>query len=390
MKGEAPGRAGRSISFAAPEPERTRWQKCKDWGKAVLKVDAYAVDVVRPAWHSTLVTFLVWAFMIAYIILLAISLARTPAIKTVGQEWTIGTGPFPVKVTCKATQGCLISNVISSGFTIGVSEAVSPTERSCVEIGFNEQTTVNVVFSINPQEGPSVVWRDGDGDAGLPGAGITLESEIRCPPERDDGSCVDLLNIPIKPGTMLLQHVETKNHTASGAAAFRREWFSFSISDIAAIEQGTTNCEVPNNGVGWVQARLRINSMYNLVEVDRRIQWLDSLGAIGGAYELGLKVGLLILLALSYSKRSAVTTRNIARSVTLARSSRAASRANSRGTSGAQTPKGFSDVVKRERDYHATDDAIYPASGKGSSPRDSPARPERAHNSHTSEEALPV
>jgi hypothetical protein len=59
--------------------------------------------------------------------------------------------------------------------------------------------------------------------------------------------CVALLHTPVTAGTVLLNHVDTVNNTASGAAVHRREYFAFSISQEGAVQSRSTPCFDPDS-----------------------------------------------------------------------------------------------------------------------------------------------
>jgi hypothetical protein len=58
---------------------------------------------------------------------------------------------------------------------------------------------------------------------------------------------VALLHTPVTAGTVLLNHVDTVNNTASGAAIHRREYFAFSISQEGAVQSRSTPCFDPDS-----------------------------------------------------------------------------------------------------------------------------------------------
>ncbi|GFH29532.1 uncharacterized protein HaLaN_28211 [Haematococcus lacustris] len=270
----------------------------------VKALDAYSLEVKEKSMQGGFITALVLAATIAYIILVTVQFLEQPPMKVVGTEWTIGNGPWPMDLTCQARSGCLVSNVLSAANTLGSSNAVPADEAACTFLGFNSTMQANVVFSVNPVEGLSVMY-DPDTTAGttsLEGAGLDITSEIRC--VGGNTECVTLLHTPIASGTFLLQYVETVNNTASGTAQHRREWFANMISGSSDVLSGSTPCwnsTVPDPRLaGWVQARLRINSFYNTVQVDRVTFWLMLFGTAGGAYSLFLQVGAILLVLMHW------------------------------------------------------------------------------------------
>ncbi|CAG9465145.1 unnamed protein product [Pedinophyceae sp. YPF-701] len=278
-------------------------EKCRAraWLEWFFAADAYAVDLQPPSPLSTCVTVLVWIGCAVYIVFLALKLSRTPETKDVAVEWSKNAGPYPMRLACRAEGGCYLSNFVSDAFSFGQASRVPADQRDgCVFLEKGSYFDAFVAYSSVPSEGLSVVWRAGDTPASgaLVGAGVTVESET---PDCDHGGrdCRMLFETPVRAGTELGHLVETTNNTASGAAAFRREWFTFQASDTAAVDARATTCTQPDGspfGAGWEQARIRMLAQYHKLEINRRVPWMEGLGEIGGAYELFLQAGLVILL----------------------------------------------------------------------------------------------
>lgn len=272
----------------------------------IHKIDAFATKMVESSWVGGFITVAVWLATVAYVVVLVVQWVQTPPTKTVGTEWTIGVMPSPMKLTCMATSGCLVSNVLSSANTLGISAYVNPAQATCFTLAYNTAITIDMVYSVDPTEGLSVMWdpTTAKNTTSLVGGGLTLASEIRCPNSQDPG-CVMILQSPYQAGTALLQYVQTSNDSATGAAANRNEWFGNMINQDSSVQAGTTPCYNPTapdpRYTSWVQCRLRMNSFYNTVTVTKDSFWLFLFGSAGGAYALFIQLGAILLALVTFT-----------------------------------------------------------------------------------------
>lgn len=256
--------------------------------------DAFSVKVVPPTFTGVLTTCMVWCGLIAYIVVLAADMLHVPAVERIDAGWAVGQA-FGMNVTCVAVNGCLLSNVLASKFTVRVAESVPLAEQACVRLGLWETYEAHVVHSVNQLEGLSVMWRYNDtAPDHLAGAGVVVHSQLRC----DDGApagCVDVQDVPVKPGTVVMQRVKVINATAVGAAARRVEWYALIVDNSGAVVTRNTRCPMDLPVGRFVQTRFQLNPQHITVHVSTVRNWLSIFGNAGGAYGAGMTTGLFVI-----------------------------------------------------------------------------------------------
>jgi len=273
----------------------------------VKKFDAYAIEPKESTLMGGVITALVWVATVIYIVIMVVQWRRQPPTVTATTEWTIGAGPFPMPWTCIARSGCWYQNQLSAQATLGVSERVPGEQRgACTFVPFNATATALVAFSTSPSEGISVLYDPATAadTLGL-GYGVSAVSVARCPGGARD--CVFVVGAEMGPGTSLLNFVDTTNATARGGAAHRLEWFPLALNEEGGVKARTTPaCEAavaaaltPEEAGRLVQCRLRMNSFYNAVTVEKDAFWLFIFASAGGAYGVFVQAGALVLTAVS-------------------------------------------------------------------------------------------
>ncbi|KAF5827552.1 hypothetical protein DUNSADRAFT_468 [Dunaliella salina] len=264
-------------------------QQALEKAKKVSVIDIFATEIQPKSLEGGWLTMAVWAATVIYLIILVVEWVRSPPTTQSAPDWTIGRGPWPVSVQCHATSGCLFSNRLTDANTLNIASRANPEHRNtCVRIPYKEALEVDVVFSIHPYEGISVLYDPTTTDETMiEGFGVTAASQIRCA-RKPDGSwhkgCVVILKSQAGPGLSTLQYVETENRTETGPAKFRREYFLKLGSNNGTIQPRSTECEPDPSWRESTQARLSMSSFYHTVLVEKDDFWLFLWGTAGGAF----------------------------------------------------------------------------------------------------------
>mmetsp|Transcript_5345 Transcript_5345/g.12568 ORF Transcript_5345/g.12568 Transcript_5345/m.12568 type:complete len:408 (+) Transcript_5345:25-1248(+) len=270
--------------------------------KKVSVIDMYATEVQPKSHEGGWLTMAVWAATVIYLVILVVEWIRAPATTQSAPDWTIGRGPWPMSLQCHATSGCLFSNRLTDANTLNVASRADPEHRNtCLRIPYNEALEVDVVFSIHPYEGISVLYDPTTTDETMiEGFGVSAASQIRCARKPDgswDKGCVVILKSQAGPGLSTLQYVETENRTETGQAKFRREYFLKVGSNNGTIQPRSTECVPDPSWRESTQSRLQMSSFYHTVLVEKDDFWLFLWGTAGGAFTTFFQVAGLILMA---------------------------------------------------------------------------------------------
>lgn len=179
--------------------------------------DAYKVETRAGSIFGGIVSAAVLAATVVYVVIVAQQVHRRPPTTTNYVEWSLGRGPFTLKLTCLAEDGCLISNYYSEEYAGPKAAQVPAAQQQCHLVAQNETQELLVLFSSSPMEGLSVLYRANFSQLENGGfkPGFSLLSEAYC------GSCpgtVKLTHLPIGPCNIQLTYVKTENSTAEGSA----------------------------------------------------------------------------------------------------------------------------------------------------------------------------
>ncbi|KAF5826385.1 hypothetical protein DUNSADRAFT_3349 [Dunaliella salina] len=252
---------------------------------------------------------MVWLATLVYLVILVVQWAKSPPIVTSNALWSIGSGPFMMRMQCHARSGCLLSNKLSPESTQGMSDSINQTLiDGCVRVPHLGTLQMPLVYSINPFEGVSALYDPSTSDDKmLPRYGVTTASETMCMPYRGKG-CVRVRESQAGPGVGSVMYVKIYNETETGDARHRQEFFAAVSTMNETVNPMTTEC-VPDPG--WkekAQARLTMASFYFDVHVRHDSFWMYLWGTAGGAYGSFFEVAALLLVLSSlivkvYQKR---------------------------------------------------------------------------------------
>lgn len=215
---------------------------------------------------------------------------RKPPVKEVSTEWTLGAGPFPLNMTCLSHDGCAILNSVTEGNTFGMSKHVPLGERECVFLEHGSSIIMQIVYTLSLTEGIYLFWKGN--------LSVALQSQIRCFDTQRFG-CVHMLDLPVLPGIINLNYVQTHNYTEVGPSRQRNEWFMNIMSkfDGEGPIKNNTRCTY---GDDWELSLVQLNSLYNIVNVKQYFSIVDFIGTVGGAISMFFSIGGFVLVLMTW------------------------------------------------------------------------------------------
>mmetsp|Transcript_34899 Transcript_34899/g.87401 ORF Transcript_34899/g.87401 Transcript_34899/m.87401 type:complete len:364 (-) Transcript_34899:249-1340(-) len=268
---------------------------------ALRKVDNYAVKPTPAKLAGGIITVIIWLATLAYIAWTLYQWFSRPVEINNTIDWMVGNGPFPLPITCKARTGCYFSNRYRSAPQMTGGQEANAYQQDCIFLAYNQNITADVLFSMDTNDGVAVLFDNNQTD--LPNIGVFTTSTVQCT-FRPNTSCLDgiqLRDSPVGKGNILSNMVAINNLTVSDAGRERREWFNMPIDpksdtpDPAVSACVDTVASLPN-AANYVQTRFMPNVNFVTSEISRADNWSDLFGIFGGAYEMFLAIGALILV----------------------------------------------------------------------------------------------
>lgn len=247
--------------------------------------DIFSIKEVPKTTLGGIVTIKICIASIIYGTFLYLMQIRQEPIKEVSTEWTLGSGPFLIGVTCTSDE-CRIHNYVTKFNTFGMSEHVPDVEKSCISLSKGMTYVMHIIYTLNFNEGIFLTWSGNSSP--------TLESQIRCLDAYDKG-CVQKLNLPVLPGVINLNYVQTHNYTEISPAIDRNEWFMNTITNSMPID---TMCDLI--GQNTSTTHIQLNSLYNIVKVSQSFRLIDYIGTLGGAISIIMGAGSILLSSLKF------------------------------------------------------------------------------------------
>ena len=257
-------------------------------------IDAYARELRQATTAGGLVTALSGIAAIVYASFLVNHYLQQPPTTTSSVQWADTNGPFPMTIKCTSRSGCLVSNVHNRWSSNA--NAVDARQQRCFQLESQAQYTINFTFTQDPRAGLILVWDPSASDpAETPQSGAAVRADTNCP--TCAGGVLPLWT-PLLGGVYLANMVLTQNRT-SAAVELPREWFVTYVSNGTGGVSDWAPCYavlVDSQRVAFVQSTVRIMSAWYSVEVAKRSAWLALFGTVGGAVQICVQVGGLLLL----------------------------------------------------------------------------------------------
>jgi len=272
------------------------------------KFDTYAVKTSSPRITGGIVTVLIWLVTMLYIAWTLYQWFTRPINIDNQIDWMMANGPFPLVVTCATRTGCYVSNrYMDPGMTGGV--AANPDQEGCTFLPYEKNMTMDIVFSMNPEDGLAVLFDNEETD--VKNFGIITTSTVNCEAFKPELPCtldgVRYRNTRVSKGNNLANMVRIHNLTRSDAGRDRTEWFMLAIDskvvtpdpDVSACVDTVNN--LTTNGT-YMQTRVIPNTNFVTSTVSRENNWSDLFGIVGGGYELFVAAGAVLLAVLTMTK----------------------------------------------------------------------------------------
>eukprot|EP00873_Tetraselmis_striata_P001708 jgi/Tetstr1/421972/TSEL_001218.t1 len=264
--------------------------------ESLTKLDAYAQEVEPPSKVGGLVSLVVILATAAYCVYLVYLFITRPLVVTNNIEWFQDAGPFPMAVTCVTTSGCFVSNDVNASWThaeLGAEQA------ECRLLAYRETFVFNMTYTQWPRDGFVAMYLPNNTSAETPpGYGYLTRSETQCSSGPMCMQGVMPMYVPSGPGLSLANYVRTVNTTRTDASKLRNEWFVTEVDGRASQVDPNMPCAaraLAAQGDGLVQSRIEPQPYFNVITVSRDSSWFSLWGTFGGAYELFLEIGGLVL-----------------------------------------------------------------------------------------------
>ncbi|PNW83137.1 hypothetical protein CHLRE_06g308200v5 [Chlamydomonas reinhardtii] len=288
--------------------------------KVARSIDLFAVEQKPSSIIGVVISVMVLAATVTYSAILAFQLVHQAPATTNVIDWTMGAQPqaFPMKVTCVALSGCMLSNAYGAAagelalVTAGTAGGLLAGEK-CVRLAVNETAVVHLNWSNDPYDGLVVVFDPASTAPPHPaGAGVSVISASRCLYSAGCMEGVMWMSLLVGPGLTLAHYVRTVNSTEpeSWAGRRREEWFLSRVAEGGALAAAGGagarpwcfgNATEPGAvGPGAQQARISLQPFWNQINVEKESFWLALWGTCGGAFSTFLQVGTAVVVACSF------------------------------------------------------------------------------------------